>query len=227
MLLSACGEEPEAGPVDPTEYDSFFLWAGVRPPPFLDDAKTVYVQSGELRSADNAHIVQLRPRAPQVPEIPIWLVLRVERLDWQDSVYDELLAELAKWEAAGNQLVGLQIDFDAATLRLDGYAAFLEGLRGRMPDHLKLSVTGLMDWSAQGDPAALASLGDIVDEVVIQTYQGRETIPDYETYMDSLARLEMPYRIALVEGGEWRQPESIAADPDFQGYVVFLLPERP
>lgn len=227
LAVTSCSADPAPAVVDARHYDSFFLWAGVRPPEWLrQQAKTVYLQSGELRARDNAHIVPLRFRPPQVPEIPIWLVLRVERLDWQEGVYAELLGELAKWENAGNRLEGLQIDFDAATLRLDGYAAFLEDLRRRLPPRFKLSVTGLMDWSANGDPAALAALRGTVDEIVIQTYQGRETIPGYEAYMASLARLDLPYRIALVEGGEWREPAGVAADPDFKGYVVFLLGER-
>ena len=76
------------------------------------------------------------------------------------------------------------------------------------------------------DPRALAELADIVDEAVIQTYQGRRTIPGYEAYLRSLSRLPMPYRIALVEGGEWREPEGLASDPQFRGYVVFLLGRR-
>lgn len=64
----------------------------------------------------------------------------------------------------------------------------------------------------------------VVDEVVIQTYQGRRTIPGYESYLASLARLPIPYRIGLVQGGEWRAPAGLNADPEFRGYVVFLLP---
>ena len=80
-----------------------------------------------------------------------------------------------------------------------------------------------MDWSAGGDPQALARLAGIVDEIVVQTYQGRHTIPGYETYLASLRRLNMSYRIALVEGGAWRAPEGLESDPNFRGYVVFLL----
>lgn len=222
LLLAGCGRG--AGPVDPADHDRFFLWAGVKPPPALDHAREVYILSGEVRAGDNGWIVPLRPQVPRVRHADIWLVLRVERLDWQKGVTDQLLRELARWEAAGNRLQGVQIDFDAATLGLESYARFLAGLRADLPARYRLSVTGLMDWSANGDPAALARLAGIVDEAVIQTYQGRTTIPGYEAYMASLARLDMPYKVALVEGGEWTPPAALAKDADFRGYVVFLLP---
>ncbi len=228
MLASCTPGEDAAAPrgVDPADYTAFFLWAGVRAPTELESAETVYLLSGEVRADDPGRIVPLRPHAPRAAKPKLWLVLRVERLDWDEQVYDQALRELARWQAAGNRLEGLQIDFDAETMGLEGYAAFLEGLRARLPERYKLSVTGLMDWSANGDPAALARLGGVLDEVVIQTYQGTTTIPGYQDYMARLSRLDMPYRIALVENGEWQEPASLTDDPDFQGYVVFLLADR-
>jgi hypothetical protein len=225
-LAGSCGPERadrQSGSVQARDHDAFFLWAGVRPPAVLAKAKTIYLLQGEVRRDDNARIFPLRPAVPHVRHADIWLTLRVERLDWKEDVYRQLLRDLARWEAAGNRLQGLQIDFDAATKGLDRYGAFLRGLRQRLPPRYRLSVTGLMDWSANGDPAALAGLAGTVEEVVIQTYQGRTTIPGYEAYMASLSRLPIPYRIGLVEGGEWREPASLAKDPHFRGYVVFLL----
>ena len=56
------------------------------------------------------------------------------------------------------------------------------------------------------------------------TCQGRRTIPGYERDMAALRRLPLPYRVGLVEGGEWHAPAGLARDPEFRGYVVFLLP---
>jgi hypothetical protein len=119
-------------------------------------------------------------------------------------------------------VVGLQIDFDARTRRLDQYAAFLADLRRRLPADCRLSITGLLDWSSQGDSAALDALSGVVDEVVLQTYQGRRTIPSYQAYMASLGRLTLPFKIGLAEGGDWTAPPDLAANPWFRGYVVFL-----
>ncbi|MPT48980.1 MAG: DUF3142 domain-containing protein [Sphingobium sp.] len=210
--------------VNPAEYDAFFLWAGVKPHAALKRAKTIYLLNGEVQVKDAARLVPLRPGTPQIRHARIWMTVRLERLDWDEAVYQHILQDMERWKGAGNDLIGLQLDFDARTRGLSDYAAFLRGVRQRLPQYYQLSVTGLMDWSAGGNSAALSKLGDVVDEVVIQTYQGRETIAGYERYMDSLRRLPMPYRIALVEGGEWRAPPALVNDPHFRGYVIFLLP---
>lgn len=228
-LLTGCGkrqaQEPvQAGRVNAAQHDAFFLWAGVKAPDVLARAKTIYLLDGEVRAGSAARFVPLRPAVPHVRHAEIWLVVRLERLDWEEPVWRRVLADLDRWQAAGNRLAGLQLDFDARTRGLDRYAAFLAEARRRLPRRYRLSITGLMDWSAGGDPAALAALGNVVDDVVLQTYQGRRTVPGYEAYLRSLARLPFPYRLGLVEGGEWRAPPELARDPRFRGYVVFLLP---
>lgn len=228
-LLTGCdkrqAQEPvQAGRVNAAQHDAFFLWAGVKAPDVLARAKTIYLLDGEVRAGSAARFVPLRPAVPHVRHAEIWLVVRLERLDWEEPVWRRVLADLDRWQAAGNRLAGLQLDFDARTRGLDRYAAFLAEARRRLPRRYRLSITGLMDWSAGGDPAALAALGNAVDDVVLQTYQGRRTVPGYEAYLRSLARLPFPYRLGLVEGGEWRAPPELARDPRFRGYVVFLLP---
>jgi hypothetical protein len=223
LLGAGCAKEvPQR--VDPERHDAFFLWAGVKPPAVLAKARTLYLLDGEVRAGDGRRIVPLRPQAPRIAHAEVWLVVRTERLDWNEEVYRQLLSDAARWEGNGTRLLGVQIDFDAATRGIAGYAAFLADLRRRLPERYRLSVTGLLDWSANGDPAQLARLRGVVDEVVVQTYQGRKTIPGYEGYIAGLMRLPVPYKVGLVEGGEWRAPPGLERDPEFRGYVVFLLP---
>ncbi len=195
----------------------------MRPPEYLAQADSVYLLWGEVRADDPARIVPLRRDVPRNPGPKIWLVVRAERLDWSEQAYADLLAQVQRWRAAGNPIEGVQIDFDAATLRLGTYAAFLRDLRTRMPDDLKLSATGLMDWSTGASGDDLAALSAVLDEVVVQTYQGRATIPGYTAYLPTLDRLEVPFRVGLVEGGEWEAPPALGVNPRFRGYVVFLL----
>ena len=223
-LVAGCSRDAQSGQVDPEDYHAFFLWAGVRPPPVLRQAQTIYLLNGEVRARDNSRMVPLRPQVPRVRHAELWLTIRLERLDWEDRVYRQILNDLDRWEAAGNRLAGLQLDFDARTRGLEGYAAFLREVRQHLPSRYRLSITGLMDWSAGGDASALAMLAGTVDEIVIQTYQGHHTIPGYERYIPTLHRLPVPYRIGLVEGGEWQAPTGLTHDPHFKGYVVFLLP---
>ena len=226
FLLASC-EPNGSGRVDPAHYDSYFLWAGVDPPPYLKRARSLYLLAGEVRAGGVPRLIPLRA-TPQGAKPALWLVVRAERLDWDAPLHAQIERALDRWSAAGNQVEGLQVDFDARTRGLERYAAFLAALRRRLPARYKLSATGLMDWGANGDPAALRSLVGVVDEVVVQTYQGRTTIPGYEDYFERLARLPVPHRVALVEGGEWTPPPALARDPQFRGYVVFLLaPKRP
>ncbi len=221
VLLTSC--QREAGRVDAADYDSFWLWAGVKPQQVLDRARTIYILEGEIRDAQRPRLVSLRPGTPQVHHAEIWLVYRAETLDWGPEIVPRMRVDLARWRAAGNRVAGIQMDFDAATKSLSGYAEFLKAFRGQLPEDAKLSVTGLLDWSSQGDSVALNALAGVVDEVVLQSYQGRRTIKGYEEYLERLHRLDMPYKIGLVQNGEWTTPTELARDPDFKGYVVFLL----
>jgi hypothetical protein len=206
-------------------YDSFWLWAGVSPPAALESAKTVYVLDGEIRQGA-PRFIPLRLSAPRTHEPEIWLVIRTDTMAWPEGAVEGVARRADGWARNGNRVVGVQIDFDARTRHLDEYAAFLKGVRQRLPTRYRLSITGLLDWSAHGDPRALEALQGTVDEVVLQTYQGRETIPGYEAYFDRLEDFDIPFRVGLVQGGRWIEPPSLARNPRFKGYVVFLLQPR-
>jgi hypothetical protein len=226
LLAGSCAPS-SPGPVDPARYDQFFLWAGVPPPPAVRRAKVLYILAGEVRRGGAPRFVSLRAGVPHGLRSALWFTVRSERLDWDERTWEVILSDLARWERAGNRMEGLQIDFDAATPGLGGYAAFLRKVRRRLPTGAKLSITGLLDWSAHGDPRALAALSGIVDEAVIQTYQGRTTIPGYADYFRHIDTLPLRHKIALVEGGAWTPPPALARDKRFAGYVVFLLKPRP
>ncbi|QJB70672.1 DUF3142 domain-containing protein [Parasphingorhabdus halotolerans] len=220
---SGCERRDTGNPVNASKYDSFWLWAGVRPQPVLDQAKTVYILEGEVRASDLESLVLLRPETPEINHADIWMVVRVETLDLSPDVYRQIFARLERWSGKGNRLVGIQIDFDANTRSLGRYAIFLRDFRRRLPEKYGLSITGLLDWSANGDPAELAALSDVIDEAVFQVYQGRKTIGGYDRWLTKLDALPMAFRIGLVQGGEWTEPQSLPKNPHFKGYVVFLL----
>ena len=220
-MLSACAQQE--GKVSAADYDAFWLWAGVKPQPVLDSAKTIYILEGEIRAGPNPRIHRLRGGTPRVAHADVWLVYRVETLDWGVDAIGQVKADISRWKKAGSRVVGVQIDFDAATRGLQGYATFLKTLRTALPANTKLGITGLMDWSSRADPAGLKAIAGIVDEIIIQTYQGRNTIPGYAAYLAQLARLDVPYKLGLVQGGTWSAPPAIGKDPNFKGYVVFLL----
>jgi Protein of unknown function (DUF3142) len=224
-VLVRCGAEPQTI-VKTEHYDAYWLWAGVKPQPALNNAKRLYLHYGEVKAESEGRLQVMRPQIPETGKRQLWLVVRAETLKWPDATYAETLKALDRWRAAGNNLAGLQIDFDAKTRHLQNYAVFLANLRARLPKQYQLSITGLLDWSANGDPAGLHAIGNSVDELVLQVYQGRQTIPGYERYLGKLDRLGIPFRIGLVQGGVWKAPPSLSANPDFRGFVVFLVNEK-
>jgi hypothetical protein len=223
LTFAVIAARPAAGEVvEADHYRAFWLWAGVRTQPALARAETVYLLQGEVEDGPTVRLAARRPAIPHVAGADVWLVVRAATLAWPPDVYAQIHRALTDWRAAGNRVVGLQVDFDARTRGLAGYAGFLKDLRGRLPADCRLGITGLLDWSANGDPAGLAALAGTVDEAVLQIYQGRHVIPGYAAYLGRLGRMTVPFRIGLLEGAEWQAPEGLERQPLFRGYVVFL-----
>ncbi len=227
LAALALGGAVRASTTNVADYDAFWLWAGVKPQAILAQARSLYLLQGEVTLGDPPRLIAQRPALPKVDHAEVWMVVRVQTLVWPEPVYSQVLAALARWRASGNDVVGVQIDFDAATHHLQDYATFLADLKKRLPPHTRLGVTGLLDWSSHGDPSGLDALSGVVDEVVLQIYQGRHVIPGYEGYLAGLDRLRLPFRIGLLQGGDWSPPPSLQSHPWFRGYVVFLLNEAP
>lgn len=208
-------------------YREFWLWGGVEARPFLERAETVYLLQGEIGAdsfSGGAVVVAARSVAsPGAHRAPLYLVYRVRSLDFTPQIYEVIRARLARWRREPGEVKGVQIDFDAATRRLDEYASFLRKLRRELPVDAKLGVTGLMDWASQAAPEDLDRLAGVVDEIVFQTYRGRATVRNIDAYVERLSRLAIPFKLGLVEGGEWSESASLAGNPNFRGFVVFLV----
>lgn len=226
LALLLCSVTARAGEVDAAEHDAFWLWSGVAAQPVLAQAHTLYVLQGQVsaprRKDGRARLIAQGIAIPRLSQGEVWVVYRAHTLRWNEDIYRTLQSQLRRWRAAGNPVVGVQIDFDARTRYLDEYVDFLQDLRRRLPPECRLSITGLMDWGSNAAPETINRLAGVVDEVVVQTYQGRHTIPDYQRYLPRVARLQLPFRIGLAQYGEWQAPDYLAQSPWFRGYVVFL-----
>src|SRR5260221_2720286 len=217
---------PTCADVAPADYNAFWLWGGVTPSPVLAQARTLYILQGEVYADRRRNSVDVRAHGISIPHLKtneIWLVYRAITLDCPERAPELMTAQVARWRLAGNNVVGVQIDFDAATGRLANYADFLRNLRKHLPADCHLGITGLLDWSGRIDPATVNDLKGIVDELVIQTYQGRHTILRYYAYLPYLDRLTLPFKIGLVEAGDWTAPTGLATNPWFRGFVDFLV----
>lgn len=226
-LLALLVSTPSFAAVDAGEYDAFWLWSGVNTQPVLAQAKTLYVLQGQISESRRTPQRGVRFIAqgiaiPRLTQGEVWVTYRAHTLRWPEPVYQQLLGQVQRWQQAGNPVVGIQIDFDARTRYLDEYVSFLKNLRQRLPAQYRLSITGLMDWSSHADPQVIGQLKGVVDEVVVQTYQGRHSIPNYAAYLPRLNRLGLPFKVGLIQGGEWEAPGYLKDSEWFRGYVVFL-----
>ena len=212
--------------VNANDYDAFWIWGEIKSAPYLNKAKEIYILQGEIRidqiSKQSIVISQGVP-VLKIPHQKLWLVFRNHHLNWQTHELNKILSRVRQWENSGNHIQGIQIDFDAKTKNLNQYALFLQQLRKQLPKQYQLSMTSLMDWTNIQDQNTLRLFRENIDEMVIQTYQGSHTIPNYQAYLKKVSALKLPYKIGLVQHGEWDRQIKFYTDPNFKGYVVFLL----
>jgi hypothetical protein len=228
LVVTVCLPWPaDAGIVKAEDHSSFWLWGGVRSQPVLARADDLYILQGQVVAVGKQKRAKVLviPQGMAVAKVKkgrTWLVYRTTTLAWTPDIMQALCARLDRWQRAGNDVAGLQIDFDAKTKHLQAYGEFLRQVRAALPAKFRLGITGLLDWSSQGDAAALDQLKESVDEITIQTYQGRKTIANYQAYLPALMRLTIPFKIGLIQNGEWEAPTALGVNPWFRGYVVFL-----
>ena len=225
--LNACQPTQSAtSKVDANDFASFWIWGDIQTAPYLVHAKELYILQGEIRYSKSKQISTFTPQGVSILKLPhqkIWLVFRTHHLAWNEQNYQTILNRLEHWRNQGNQVQGIQIDFDSKTNSLKDYAIFLQKLRQKLPQQYRLSITGLLDWTNFKDQNTLTLFRQNIDELVIQTYQGATTIPNYPEYLKRISVLRLPYKVGLVQHGTWFGNSTKQKDPYFKGYVVFLL----
>ncbi|MEB3767871.1 DUF3142 domain-containing protein [Acinetobacter sp. MD2] len=230
ILCPSIQAAPNKFSVDANQYQEFWLWGRIPSAPYLSRATSLYVLQGEIQAnSRNQRSVFIQQGVPvlSIPEQKVWLVFRNHHLNWQGDELTKILQRVKQWEHAGNQIIGIQIDFDARTKNLHDYALFLQRLRTQLPKQYQLSTTSLMDWTNLKDKNTLRLFRENINELVIQTYQGSRTIPQYQAYLSKISALQLPYKIGLVQYGEWNPNLNFSSDPNFKGFIVFLLRAPP
>lgn len=226
LALSPAAWAAPGGRVDAEDYESFWVWAGIKPQKVLETARRLYLFQGErVRTPEGSYFRALGISPHAIEDAEVWLVFRSETLAWPVTEVASILALIRQWERRGTPVDGVQIDFDARSHALPAYAAFLRQLRAELPGRYGLSVTGLLDWSTSGSVAAINGLQGTLDEIVIQTYRGRQTVANYADYLPALERLCLPFRIGLVQHGQWERSweARLANNSFYRGVVVFLV----
>lgn len=215
-----------AAAVDASHYRQFWLWAGVRSQPVLGQAEQIYLLQGQIDlHRGQPRFVRQGPLASKLSVPKLWLSYRLQALVWSPQLAQAIRYQLASWRKQGVDVQGIQLDFDAPTFRLADYRQFLQQVRADLPAQYRLGITGLMDWAANAQPEALQQFKPLIDEVVFQTYRGRQSLPDRARYLPGLNRIPLPFKVGLVQHGDW-EPDweaRLAQSPQFKGIVVFLL----
>ena len=212
--------------VDAADYSSFWIWGNISSATYLQRAKELYILQGEINWNLAENRSEFKSQGISILKKPnqnIWLVVRSHHLNWSTDNIQHIIQRLNHWESQGNQIQGLQIDFDARTQNIQQYAEFLAKFRQHLPKNYRLSITGLLDWTNVRNQSTLALLRKNINEIAIQTYQGSTTIPNYASYLAKISQLKLPYKIGVVQHGKWQAPSHLIKDPNFKGYIVFLL----
>ncbi|CAK0742598.1 DUF3142 domain-containing protein [Gammaproteobacteria bacterium] len=197
----------------------------------LSHAGRLYLLVGEfLRCSAGQACFQRRGfPPPSASTHSLVLVYRLEVMQWPGRFQQQIQQDIQAFEAKGNSVWGIQLDFDAATSKLGPYGALLQKVRAQLASSYGLSVTGLMDWASQGRLEDLNALQGVINEIVFQTYQGRHPVPDHLRYLESLSKraLTAPFKIGLIEHGQYDAHvlAAVRRHPYYRGTVVFLLPE--
>jgi hypothetical protein len=164
ILVNAGAKQIEIGywlwPISESPYVS---------PPGETVPDTLYVEVAEYRQG------KLYTTWPEkVPPASRYLaVIRVEGTKTPETlIIPEIIKQYFRLKkmasASGQQLAGLQIDFDCPTAKLNTYADFLKNLRTALTKEDILSITALIDWFEANN--RIADVIKWIDEYVPQFY---------------------------------------------------------
>lgn len=209
------------------DYSEFWLWGGVRIGEEVKQANRLYVLQGRIIER-NQQVIFDRQGLPAQKNLSqeLFLAYRLETLAWNDTLMAAIANHIQAWQYRGNRVIGIQLDFDANSKGLSRYEQFLRQVRSSLPRTYRLSITGLLDWTHSGDVQVLNALRNTVDEIIFQTYQGRHSIRNYAAYLKALLKLQLPFKVGIVEDGLWHKDYEIMLmqSPYYRGIAVFLLP---
>jgi len=208
----------------PCESCQFWLWPGAKLPQNITIDR-LYLLQGFFSSRNHQTIFidqgQNATRLKYIKELV--LVYRLNALQPANNIIAQFEKDAQSWMQNGNNVVGLQLDFDSGTENIKQYNQFLKEIRQSLQKRFQLSITGLMDWT--NSPPEL----NAVDEIVFQTYQGKHNIPQIKRYLTRLVKIQQTipvnFKLGIIQNATI--PENIINglidNPKYRGQVIFLL----
>lgn len=209
---------PSPAPL-PTDH---WVWAGIT---VKDVPATgiLYVYQGHATQKSGALSFTKHGLYPHTLARDLFLVYRLTKpLPAPEDLAAIFNHHQIKWTQSGARILGIQLDFDAATKNLATYAQYLRNLRRHMDAPSKISITGLGDWITSAPRAAQSDLMDACDEIVFQLYQERSPLPHIETFFKKLAHFNRPFKVGLLANANpERYSDTLVQLSYCQGVVLF------
>jgi hypothetical protein len=219
----ACATTPERDQFTCKPHQ-YWLWPGARLPQDIV-VDRLYLLQGFFSARNHpARFVDQGHDATRLKHISeLVLVYRLDTLQPVSNIVEQFHRDAQSWMEKGNNVIGLQLDFDSATANLQQYDRFLHEIRRSLAARFQLSVTGLLDWI--NSPLGLTA----ANEVVFQTYQGRHSVANIERYLAHLLKIQetipIDFKLGVVQGTTLPTEitDSLSRNPSYQGQVIFLL----
>ncbi len=222
LLIVSCALA--ASGQDALKAHQYWLWPGARLPEDIT-VDRLYLLQGFFSARNHPALFidqgQNATRLRYIKELV--LVYRLDALQPASNIIVQFNKDAQGWIRNGNNVVGLQLDFDSATGNLKHYDRFLRDVRQSLAPQFQLSITGLMDWI--NSPLELSA----ADEMVLQTYQGKLTVSGIEHYLAHLVRIQqnipISFKLGIVQGASLPAEilHHLRQNPKYGGEVIFLL----
>jgi hypothetical protein len=202
----------------------FWLWPGAKLPPNIDIDR-LYLMQGFFSARNHLlRFIDQGQNARRLKHIKeLVLVYRLDALQPSSNIIAQFHKDAQSWTQNGNNVIGLQLDFDSATGNIKQYDQFLKEIRRSLDIQYELSITGLMDWV--NSPLELSA----ANEVVLQTYQGKRNVVQLERYLARLIKTQqiipINFKLGVVQGTILASEitDSLSKNPKYKGQVIFLL----
>ena len=202
----------------PSWADDIWIWpAAYRSRELLPQNQPYLVLQRHVTASGEMRAMGPSPWPWPIKELTV--VFRFERAPDPKAVLAEFLKLRSRWEAKGVRIVGLQLDYDSPSKKLEFYQRDLKVLHTSLPSDVKLSITGLTDWLKLDR----MRLNDFKVLVYFQLYQESREHHEKERHLDKLAHAKFPFKIGLLPKQVLAENERdlLLKNPNFNGFAFF------
>jgi len=188
------------------------------------DTDVLYIMQGAISKVDNINQFYNQGLRARFIDKNVYLVLRMNTLDDSDDFLNLIDNLIWQWEIKGTTILGIQLDYDSATLKLASYATKLETIRSKLPSKYKLSITGLMDWLVSGNISELESISNFTDEIVFQLYQINNYYNLNQAFV-AFNKATFDFKVGLLNNHHENSTivNNLRELPNFTGYIKFII----